>query len=270
MRERICFAVVTSLLLCNAPAFAKGKQSADAAVAASKESREREARKACLEGDYTKGVAVLSDLFLDFKNPNYIFNQGRCYEQNEHLDEAISRFREYLRTGSEDIPAAQKHIAECEALLKKSRPPTAAQVTPSVAQPAPMPSAPEAQPEPVGAVQEAPQAPLPAAGSQLRIAVIIIAGIGVGAGVAGAVLNVKANSLAKSIEPPNTYNRGTESTRKTYETASWVSYGVAAAGVATGAILYGIGWSRGRSSDNLALVPAVGPGLAGAALKGAF
>ena len=86
--------------------------------------------------------------------------------------------------------------------------------------------------------------------------------------VAAVVLNLKANSLANSIEPPKTYNRDTESSRKTYETLSWVGYGVGAAGLVTGAILYGLGWSK--SSDTVAVVPTVGPGLAGASLAGAF
>jgi hypothetical protein len=32
---------------------------------------------ACLSGDYTKGVAILSELFVDTKDPTYLFNQGR-------------------------------------------------------------------------------------------------------------------------------------------------------------------------------------------------
>jgi len=52
------------------------------AHAAGKEAKERAARKACLSGDYDKGVEILSDLFLDTVDANYIFDQARCFEQN--------------------------------------------------------------------------------------------------------------------------------------------------------------------------------------------
>jgi len=70
------------------------------AQAASRQAQEREARKACLSGDYPKGVTILSDLFVDTKDPTFIFNQGRCFEQNRRYDDAIGRFQEYLRAGT--------------------------------------------------------------------------------------------------------------------------------------------------------------------------
>ena len=266
MQGQIYITVIASLLLAGAPAFAKEKRAIDSREA-DRESKEREARKACLEGDYAKGVGILSDLFLDFRAPTYIFNQGRCYEQNERYDEAISRFREYLRTGTEDIPLAEKHIAECQALRQKKSPPQASPVTPSQAPPAGTPVMPMGQAE--TAVPQ-PQAALPSSGSGLRVAGVVLAGVGVGAAVAGLVLNLQANIVAKSIEPPKSYDRGKESTRNTYETFAWVGYGVAGAGVVAGAILYGIGWNKGRKDDTVVFVPTVGPGLAGAALRGGF
>ena len=54
--------------------------------------KERAARKACLGGDYAKGVSILSDLFLDTKDATFIYNQGRCLEQNGRFSDAILRF----------------------------------------------------------------------------------------------------------------------------------------------------------------------------------
>jgi len=99
---------------------------------------------------------------------------------------------------------------------------------------------------------------------------LAIAGMGVAALAAGVALNVKANSLGNSIKPPNLYDRDTESTRKSYETWSWVGYGVGAAGVVTGAILFGLGWGSEANSSKLALRPVVGPGFAGAAFGRGF
>ncbi|HEY5284024.1 MAG TPA: hypothetical protein VIM14_14625, partial [Polyangia bacterium] len=96
---------------------------ARAAQARDLDAKERAARTACLAGDYVKGVAILSELFVSTNDSNYIFNQGRCFEQNHRYEDALSRFREYLRVGkqisSTDKAAAQKHMADCQDLLAK-------------------------------------------------------------------------------------------------------------------------------------------------------
>jgi hypothetical protein len=46
------------------------------------DARERQAKRACMLGDTKKGVEILTDLYLDTSDATYIFNQGRCYEQN--------------------------------------------------------------------------------------------------------------------------------------------------------------------------------------------
>ncbi len=67
------------------------------AWAASIDARERVARKACLAGDYAKGVAILADLFVITMDPVFIFDQGRCFEQNGRNEQAINRFRRQVR-----------------------------------------------------------------------------------------------------------------------------------------------------------------------------
>ena len=89
------------------------------ALAANKQAQERAARKACLGGDYNKGINILADLFVDTKDPTYIFNQARCFEQNHRFEDAISRFEEYLRLPdakleAADRTAAEKHISDCK------------------------------------------------------------------------------------------------------------------------------------------------------------
>ena len=34
-------------------------------------------------------LLLLAELFAETGNPNFVFNQARCYEQNSKLDEAI-------------------------------------------------------------------------------------------------------------------------------------------------------------------------------------
>jgi hypothetical protein len=95
------------------------------AFAAKPPSKERQAKKACLSGDYAKGVGLLADLFLETNDPTFLYNQGRCYEQNVRYVEAAERFKEYLRKahnlGSEDKAEVDKHIADCEAAAAKGQ-----------------------------------------------------------------------------------------------------------------------------------------------------
>jgi hypothetical protein len=126
------------------------------AWAAPRESQERAARKACLLGDVAKGTEILADLYLDTKDPTHIYNQGRCFEQNGHNDQAILRFREYLRKAEHlpaaDVAAVEQKIADLQAKDKggssapatASPPPTAPSpvLAPAAARPLPASAAP--------------------------------------------------------------------------------------------------------------------------------
>src|ERR1019366_3111823 len=165
---------------------------------------EREARTACLAGDYTLGVRLLSELFVSSKDPGFIYNQARCFEQNSRYQEAISRFKEYLRVGKhltdEEKADAQKHIADCQESLA-GQPPFA----PIVARPAPPVTAQPAASSGSIPADTQPRADVSAAGgdtsatnrgSGLRVAGIVVASVGLATAVTGLVLNLKANSLA--------------------------------------------------------------------------
>ena len=57
---------VLSLLL------AAGSASAAASKKANRQAREMDARTACLDGNYTEGVTILSKLFVETKDVTYI------------------------------------------------------------------------------------------------------------------------------------------------------------------------------------------------------
>jgi hypothetical protein len=97
----------------------------------------------------------------------------------------------------------------------------------------------------------------------------LTASVGGAALIAGIILNYESNSLATDLKKTDGYTPGKESDRKNYETFSWVGYGVGAACVAAGAILYIVG-SRSASDPSVAFVPAFAPDYAGAIVKGAF
>lgn len=241
---------------------------------------------ACLSGDYAKGVAILSELFINTKDPTYIYNQARCFEQNARFVEAASRFEEYMRVNKklseEDRAETQKHISDCQAsILKQSGQPAlaapAAQPTPPAATPT-VSQGPAASTPPVAAgpvigdrALQTHSSPSVVPGSGLRTAGVVTAAVGGAALVVGLMLNLKVNSMASDFQTLNGYTDGKESDRKTFETLGWVSYSVGAACVATGVVLYYLGVRADNSpSASVALMPAFAPGGAFAVVKGAF
>ena len=266
-------------LLITMPAFAAGKQAL--------QSQEQEARKACLNGDYAKGTSILSDLFIQSGgNPVFVFNQARCFEQNRRYEDAVARFEEFVRTAEaskagikpDDKTAAEKHIADCKRHIEqeshKSSSPAAQD--PSTPAPAMISTAPANQSQPTNSLPLVTQpAPTPASsdsGSGLRTAGIITASVGGAALVAGILLNMHANSMASDMENNiGAYTPSKNASHDHYVTATWVGYGVGAAFVATGAVLFGIGLgSKGRASTDVAIMPAVDGHQAGLALTGSF
>jgi hypothetical protein len=122
------------------------------ALAAKAASLDKQAMKACLSGDYQKGVSILADLFVETGDATYLWNQGRCYEQNVRYVEAAERFREYLRKAhrlSAKVKAeTEKHIAECEAAIARSHladPPPPSPPRPEPPPPQPPPPQPPPQ-----------------------------------------------------------------------------------------------------------------------------
>ncbi|MBN2573684.1 MAG: hypothetical protein JXP73_03900 [Deltaproteobacteria bacterium] len=272
----------TALLFLIPAALLLSSSRASASRQPTKKAKERLAKKACLAGDPAKGVEILAELYVDTNILTYIFNQGRCFEQNRRYEDAIGRFREYLLKGEatlsdEDKAVAQKRIEACESYLPKPEPPSPlvpepVQVAPVVqAPPAATPPA-EVVPEtPVVAVVAQPRQPGSNAGARLRIAGLVAGSLGVVALGTGVALNLKANSMAADLGKPDNFNRDTDSSRKSYKTLSWIGYGVGAGLLAGGTLMYYLGWRSGRrSTSTVVLVPTFAPDSAGALLAGAF
>jgi hypothetical protein len=239
-----------------------------------RQAMEKAARKACLTGDYRKGVDILADLFVDTKNNTYIFNQGRCFQQSHQWVDALDRFTEYQRKAT-NLPAdeqaeVEKYIADCKAQIQQSQPPVPAQPTPpaAVASTAPVlppegPTATSASAPPASgpsATLTTPAAETSRPGAGLRTAGIVAGAVGVAGIITGVVLALKTQSNVDNMYS-NGYSPSAESSRKSYETWGWVGYGVGAAGIVAGTTMYLLGWSAGRSGateTHLSLLPAIG------------
>ena len=115
---------------------------ATSARAGDRATQERTAQKACLLGDFKQGIEILADLYLDTHDPTYIYNQGRCLEQNGQNEPAILRFQEYLRKAAglsaADADGVRKRIDDLQAGLEHRGKPGLAE---PVAVPVPAPEA---------------------------------------------------------------------------------------------------------------------------------
>jgi len=250
-------------LLVGIPSTASAKGRADRWQA-----KEKSARKACITGDVQRGIDILGDLFVETEDITFVFDQGRCYQQNHRWEQAIDRFDEYLRKSPNLSPADRAevdgHIADCKSHIQPAQPPA----PPTIASPAgspvaaPAPQLPPAGPPestsvPAGTVAlQPPSTSRP--GTGMRTAGIAIGAVGLAAVVTGFVLDLKTHSIVSDVHQ-NGYDPDKLSSRDAYETWGWVSYGVGAAGIVAGATLYLIGASAGRAdSPRVSVVPVVG------------
>ena len=236
------------------------------------ESTERQAKKACAAGDFRKGVDILADLYIRTDDATYVYNQGRCYQQNHQWTSAVDRFREYLRKSKNLTPAdtqeVEQHIAECRRFLDEE---TAKTAPPTQPPPPPVAPPPVAAPPPVIVVQAPPPPPAPSGrpGSGLRTTGIVVGSAGIAALATAVVLNLKANSLADKANQG--YDPDAESSQKSYKTGAIIGYGIGGAALAVGTTLYLVGRSKGKAaSQGVALVPIGGRSEVGLALSGEF
>jgi hypothetical protein len=212
------------------------------------DAREAEARRECLAGRYQRGIDLLAALFTETRDPNHIFNQGRCYEQNDRPDEAISRFREYLRKAPSLPPSetaeVEQHIRGCEKRKAELQ---------AGAQPA---STGDHELRERMARDEEERA------RHLRIAGISIAAAGGVALAFGGYMSYRTNKLESDFKEKQTQQMQAFFDRKAYnsgqraELFQWIGYAVGAVAIGTGGIFYYLGYREREGSVTMALAPA--------------
>jgi hypothetical protein len=225
------------------------------------------AKTACAAGDVQQAVRLLAELYTATNDPIWIFNQARCYHQNNQLQSAHARFKEFLRKSSngpaEDVKDARNYINEIEADLRKN----------------------DAKPEgPTGgtasSVTKTPAEGSPDAsqGRGLRYAGIGCGILGGAALVSGVIFTVLVNKANQDMQnqkksdsvPVSTLNADLTNAPR-YETLQWVSYGVGAAALLTGTVLYYLGASEAPPATTTTTVaPLVLRSGAGAAVRLSF
>jgi VCBS repeat-containing protein len=266
-------------LLLAAPAWAQTRPKPDVRS----DPRPTEAKAACVSGDVQKGVRLLGDLYVATNDAIWIFNQGRCYQQNGQTELALARFKEYLRKAKnadpEDIKEAQNYVKELEAEL-------AARQAPAPVAPAPEPRASRSTTELDG---NGGPGGLGVSGGLTRrrrfndrqIAGMVVSGVGVLSLVAGGFFSYKVqstedevNKLAKGegplVEAATLKDKDRSGAR--YELVQWICYGIGVAALAVGTTTFLLGRPSVERGDGVALSlsPLLGPGMVGSGLRGSF
>jgi hypothetical protein len=210
---------------------------------------------------------LLSELYVDTRETAFIYNQGRCFEQNRRYEDAIARFQEYLRVAKKESNAvrteAERHIAECKALLAEERA--------QKAEPAPVPR-PGVTTGPTAALTSTPviTAPVPMEKdpeSAKRIVGIVVGSVGLASLATAVILNLKANRLASDVNDREDSSK--RSSQPSYKTGALVFYGIGGAALLTGGVLYWLGY-RSQKTNAVAILPIWTPGTAGLAVHREF
>jgi tetratricopeptide (TPR) repeat protein len=245
------------------------------ATAASVVEKVAEARKACASGRVERGIALLAEIVTETGDPNALFNQARCYQQNGRAEQAINRFREYLRTAP-NIPADEAErirgfIKELEGELEaKARREAAAKQAAAVVAPPTFHPAPAALAE---SVVESPPTEHP--GRALRVAGVVLAVAGVAAVGAGAYFGWRMTRTASDLEMSRTLTpmqfKKQWDDGKQSELLARIGYATGGAALVAAAACYLVGRSAGgRPEPRVALVPVVGPTGGGGLLRVGF
>jgi tetratricopeptide (TPR) repeat protein len=242
-------------------------------------------------GHFAEAIVQFEKAYEQDRAPILLFNIAQAHRQSGNPERALFFYRRYLEgdpnaTNRADV---EKRMAELDEMVKrqtevKSRPPTSVS-PPGAGQPAPAVAsgASEAPPVGTGTAGSAPAATTsvmvsPAQtgggdpGRTLKIAGITTAAVGAASVVVGVVFSARVGSRSDDVTGAPVFDPDAESSAKTAATLQWVFYGVGAAAIGTGALLYYLGHQKARATESrVALVPLIGPGQpVGAGLWMAF
>ena len=253
------------------------------------------AKKACANNQTDEGVAMLAEYYAETGDVMAIYNQGRCYQQNDSHERALSRFREFLRVAKNIAPErrrqAEQQIQELEAEIEKKQERArreAAAATPTqspttgappvvvapVVQATPPPSwqasaTPPVAMRPAESLSATRAAPESHAG--LRVAGFVLGGVAVAAAAGGVYFSTRVSGLQDDV---NNAGKGSPNVRpasgdtvlqniddgKQAQTLQWVGYGAAIASAAGSVICFLLSGDSTPAprSRSVALAPAIG------------
>jgi tetratricopeptide (TPR) repeat protein len=293
------FAIVLFALLVAAPARAD-----DEAKASARQHYERGVTQYNL-GHFNAAIPEFEKAYELESVPVLLYNIAQAHRQLGNNERAIFFYRRYIEAAPKAANRAdvERRIRELEEVVRKqgeakSKPPTqvepiagdvggggrpgetASAASPAVTAP-PAASSLSAATTPSAASTAAPAAtattrseepPAESSGKgrRLRIGGIATAAAGGACIVTGIVFGAMASSKSDSVASATAFDPAADSAGRRDATLQWVFYGVGAAAVGAGAVLYYLGWRADAAESRVALLPSWAPESAGASLRVTF
>jgi tetratricopeptide (TPR) repeat protein len=210
-------------------------------------------------GEFASAVEEFKQAYARSQAPGLLFNLAQASRLNKDYEQALHFYRTYLRVRPEaaNRDDVEKRIAELEPIVEMRRRAEEEQLPAVKRQTAPGP-APMIEDKPT-IVRALPS------GRGEKIAGIVVGVVGLGALGAGIGLGVtsldaqkKLSSLATQMGSWTPAQASLYQTGQRDATAATALYVVGGAAVATGVILYAVGWKRDRA--RFAVAPTTGGG----------
>jgi tetratricopeptide (TPR) repeat protein len=212
-------------------------------------------------GEFAAAVEEFKAAYARSQAPGLLFNLAQASRLGKDYAQALHFYRTYLRVRPEaaNRDDVEKRIAELEPIVELQRRAEAERLaavqSPPIAHPVATPPA---------ATERAVVAPLPS-GRPVKIGGLVVGAVGValvGAGIGLGVASLDAQNKLSSLAAQNgSWSPAQASLYQTGQrdaaaaTALYVAGGVA---VATGVVLYAVGWKRDRA--RFAVAPVTGGG----------
>jgi tetratricopeptide (TPR) repeat protein len=236
--------------------------------------------------EYDKALLEYKSAYLAHPDPAFLFNIGQCYRRLGQNAEALNFFQQYLKKAPPEDPnrrqvEARMRDIEAESKLKAQE----AQAAPAPSPPAPIPNPPPPAPSPPPAAEGAPAAAAsvesvaqvsaaPQSGNSgrgLRIAGIACGAAGLASIGIAIYYYTQARSFSDKVNNSPTPQASDDQAGRDAQSMQWVFYSVGAGVLATGALLYWLGWPSAEAGHAVAgVAPMLGPGLAGISARGTF
>lgn len=228
--------------------------------------------------EYEKALAEYKAAYVALPDPAFLFNIGQCHRKLGQNQEALNFFQQYLKKAAPDDPnraQVEARIRDLEA-EEKQKPPAAAPSQPAPATPiattppsATFPAQPATDTVAARPTHPPPSEEASSHGRGLRVSGIAAGAAGVASIATAVYFYTRARHYSDKVSNADIVDPADEQAGKDAETMQWVFYSAGAGLIATGAVLYWLGWS----SDNprhATVTPLLGPGLAGLCARGNF
>lgn len=304
-RRLLCCVVTATLFaLTAATTLARAADATDAADAKAARAKElwQEANGHYVVGEFAEAAEQYQSAYKLKADPAFLYNAAQSYRMAGKYEKAILLYKNYVifYPNAKNISNVEQQIVKLQELVaaQKAQPQPPATTEPTrgagevpvaarpeskapagesapatTAVPATTPAAPlTAAPTPTVSLDLAPAPSGSASGHGLRTAAIVTVSAGAAAIIVGAVFSAKASSASNDVTHAAEFNPDTDASGRSAASLQWVFYGLGAAAVGAGAVLYYLDHRQAHLRESkVALLPLAGSGpITGASLKLSF